>query len=346
MLQKITKGSRSYARASQIWSMNLEPDNDDQEFDVTSQNDFLDTERLNRTIYHKMVNEINILKGILYDLAFDYQDHEIILDDVIERLENILESIRNKRQSEKKKLKQIDPNDYGSMIALITDSAHEISDLVNNAFFKLKSELQFVQWELNKDYPFYRNLTELIARVELAEATFNDLKSVHQGIEPNHRRFKIKRLFEGWANTPKFKNATIRLDIQNAESEFYGDEQKIRGFINELVENSVKHNPDQADLGIVISSQDTSQPRWLKNTGMPIHPYKYLHINFRDNGKGISPDKKKWIFLPLTSTSKEGSGLGLFIIQRTLKKMGGHIIENGRNGSEFQIYIPYNGVSK
>jgi len=342
MLPKITTGSRRYARASQIWSMNLEPDSDDQEFDVTSQNDFLDTERLIISIYHKMVNQINILKGILYDLAFDYQDHEIILDDVIERLEDILESIRSKRQSEKKKLKQIDPNDYRSMIALITDTAHEISDLVNNGFFKLKSELQFVQLELDKDDPFCQNLTELIARVELAEATFNDLKSLHQGIEPNNRTFKIKRLFDGWANTSKFKHATIRLDIQNAESEFYGDEQKIRWFINELVENSVKHNPDQADLAIIISSQDTTKPRWLKNTLMSSSsiPYKYLHINFRDNGKGISPDKKKWIFNPLTSTSKEGSGLGLFIIQRTLKKMGGDIIENGRNGSEFQIYIP------
>jgi signal transduction histidine kinase len=242
-----------------------------QEFDVASQNDFLDTERTGRTIYHKMVNEINILKVILYDLAFDYQKHEAILDNAIEKLEDILEGIRSKRQSEKKKLKQIEPNDYQRMIALITETADDISDLVNNGFFKLKSELQVVQWDLDKDKPFYQKLTALIARVELAEATLNDLKSVHQGIEPNNSIFKIERLFYGWANTPKFKNATIRLNIQNGKSEFYGDEQKIRGMINELVENSVKHNPDQADLLIVISSQDMTNPL-MQSPSMPITP--------------------------------------------------------------------------
>jgi signal transduction histidine kinase len=345
MLQKITKGSPRYARSSRMRSIPFLPERTDK-FLVTSQNDFLDTERTGRIIYHKMVNEINILKGILYDLAFDYQEHEAILDDVILRLEHILEGIRSKRQSEKKKLKQIDSNDYRRMITLITETAKDISDFVNNGFFKLKSELQFVQWELDEDQPFYQNLTALIARVELAEATLNDLKSLLRGIEPNNRRFKIKKLFYGWSNTAKFKNSTIRLDIQNGESEFYGDEQKIRGIINELVENSVKHNPDQADLSIVISSQDTTNPLIPTPSSGVTMGRKYLHINFGDNGKGIPPDKKKWVFLPLTSTSNSGSGLGLFIIQRTLNKMGGHIIETGRNGSEFQIDIPYNGERK
>ena len=70
---------------------------------------------------------------------------------------------------------------------------------------------------------------------------------------------------------------------------------------------------------------------------------KYLFIEFADNGSGVPEDKKDWIFQPLKTTSQEdkGSGLGLFIIRKTLTKMNGYIREVGRDGARFEIYIPY-----
>ena len=64
-------------------------------------------------------------------------------------------------------------------------------------------------------------------------------------------------------------------------------------------------------------------------------------ITVSDNGKGIPSDKKEWVFLPLKTSSEEGSGLGLFIIKRTLKEMQGYIAETGTQGAKFEIYIPY-----
>lgn len=61
-----------------------------------------------------------------------------------------------------------------------------------------------------------------------------------------------------------------------------------------------------------------------------------------DNGKGIPPDKKDWIFLPLKTTSDIGSGLGLFMIKRTLEKMNGYIaVDPNAEGATFEIVIPY-----
>ena len=70
---------------------------------------------------------------------------------------------------------------------------------------------------------------------------------------------------------------------------------------------------------------------------------KYLLITFSDNGKGVPEDKKDWIFQPLRTTSQEGksSGLGLFIIRKTVIKMKGYIREIGDNGARFEIHIPY-----
>lgn len=109
--------------------------------------------------------------------------------------------------------------------------------------------------------------------------------------------------------------------------------------MSELVENSLKHNADKPDLQIAMSSRDVNK---TPSTGNRVPGnQKHLLITFIDNGKGIPSNKKEWIFLPLETTSREGSGLGLFIIKRILKEMKGHIIETGKQGVHFEIDIPY-----
>ena len=70
---------------------------------------------------------------------------------------------------------------------------------------------------------------------------------------------------------------------------------------------------------------------------------KYLFLEFADDGKGVPDYQKDWIFQPLKTTSEEGkgSGLGLFIIRKTLTQMKGYIRETGQDGARFEIYIPY-----
>jgi signal transduction histidine kinase len=129
----------------------------------------------------------------------------------------------------------------------------------------------------------------------------------------------------------------------------FGNYKKIRSFLSELVENSLKHNPEQADLEINIASKDVVElPKHLvkpmeTRTSNMLAQKKYLAIIYCDNGKGIPKDKKAWILQPLTTTAEEGkgSGLGLFIIRKTLIEMKGYMIEKGIKGARFEIYIPY-----
>jgi len=66
----------------------------------------------------------------------------------------------------------------------------------------------------------------------------------------------------------------------------------------------------------------------------------YLRIMYKDNGKGIETKDKEWIFNPLNTTVKNGSGLGLFIIKKIIEKLQGRIYENGIDGVRFMIFIP------
>ncbi|MDD2708424.1 MAG: ATP-binding protein [Verrucomicrobiae bacterium] len=65
-------------------------------------------------------------------------------------------------------------------------------------------------------------------------------------------------------------------------------------------------------------------------------------FTFRDTGGGIAPETLQRIFDPYFTTKREGSGLGLMIVERVIREHGGLLevsSEQGR-GTTFRIYLP------
>ncbi|MCP4109551.1 MAG: tetratricopeptide repeat protein, partial [Desulfobacteraceae bacterium] len=335
-LEQITKESPHYSQARRLLSLKSFGEGFFKNFNVDSEDKIKDTESLARGIYHKIINEINILKSILYEITIDTENP--FIKQIIEQVENILNEINLRRDKEKKKVQKIPQHDYQQLIKIISETAHDISDFVNNELFGIKTDIKLFQNNLDKDDLLRQKLTEIADQIESSEGILNDLKAAHEGIMIRYGTFKIKQLFETWQYNNRFRQAEIQLDIKNSEEEFYGDEQKIKGFLNELIENSVKHNPDKEDLKISISAEN--EFKTLAETNISISK-KYLLIIFTDNGKGIPDNKKDWIYLPLTTSSEHGSGLGLFLIKKTIEKMNGEIEEDGVNSVRFKIRIPY-----
>ena len=338
ILKDIVRTSPQYAEASKMLRLNVDLEELFDMIYAPSAEEVQDTETLHRAIYHKMLNEIVILKSILDGLVYDYQASATILKTASQRLEGILAGIHSRREAGQKQAQAV-PDDFRARLEMIASTAQDVSDFVNNGFFKLKADLQLIQYDLAAANPLAQELAKLIARIEQAENGLNDLKSVQEGMTIRQNTFEVQQLFATWQAVPTFQQAALRLDLRNGGNEFSGDEQKIRSFINELVENAVKHNPDKADLQIEMASYDETNPL-IKAQTVPADQ-RYLVLQVCDNGKGVPPAKKDWIFLPLTTTAPQGSGLGLFIIARTLRKMGGYITETGTTGADFRIYLPY-----
>ncbi|MGB0386377.1 MAG: ATP-binding protein [Ardenticatenaceae bacterium] len=346
ILQEIPANSPYYRQALRWLALNLTPKEYYQMFNRNSEDSVRDTAILNRTIYHRIANEISVLRDIADEIVSDYQDEDEALADIIESIEYLSLGIIERRELEKAKVKAIASHDYDQVIAVISRTAHEISDFVGNGLVIIEEDIRYVLEYWPVKYLFYQELSDLLVEVKATQAALNALKSVNEGIYIERTRFPVKQLFAKWAKNPKIKHATISLDIENEDSEFKGDEEKIKSFLSELVENSLRHNPDleadaaQANLSIRMTSKDQVNPPRIRGQNIP-GEQKYLVITFSDNGRGIPPDKKEWILLPLKTTSKVGSGLGLFIIKRTLTRMNGYIIESGSQGAKFEIYIPY-----
>ncbi|MDB9444741.1 tetratricopeptide repeat protein [Anabaena sp. CS-542/02] len=342
MLQQIGEESPRYSQALEMLTLNLSEEDYFEMVKSDYQSGLNDTEILNRAIYHKIANEISILKGIAYRILRCSQAEDPLLTGIITDIEDVLEEVNRRRALEKSQIETISDDGYEKILEIISKTAHDISDFVNNQLAIIESKTRRAMRKIAVDAPHYTQFGKLLIQLELTQVALSDLKAINEGIKIKNHHFKVKKLFETWEANPQIGHASIFLDIQNGDSNFNGDEEKIKSILNELVENSLKHNAKKLDLQICMTAQDVINPSGIRGVNVP-GEQKYLLIEFKDDGKGIPPDKKDWIFQPLKTTASEshGSGLGLFIIRKTLTQMNGYIQETGRKGAKFKIYIPY-----
>ena len=342
MLRQIDKDSPRYNQAREMLILNFSEQDYFEMVKTDVPSELSDTEMLNRAMYHKIANEISILKAIAYRISHRSEREDPLLKGIIQAIEDVFKEVEKRKEAQKSEIETISNDDYRRILTVISKTAHDISDFVNNELAVIESKTIRAIRKLSPNDEHYAQFDKLLTQLELTQSALNDLKAINEGISIKNHHFHVKELFEKWEITCHIDNACILLDIRNGDSQFYGDQEKIKSALNELVENSLKHNADQPKLTIRITSQDVVNPLGIRGMNIP-GEQKYLFLEFADDGKGVPDYQKDWIFQPLKTTSPEGkgSGLGLFIIRKTLTQMKGYIRETGQDGARFEIYIPY-----
>ena len=348
MLLDVPETSLRYTEAMKTIALNAEAETTFELFGVDEEQ-INDIEMLYRAMYHKIGNEIAVLRSIAYRLLKRMENKHPIVKEVVNNLEKLQQDISRQRIHEKEALAGISHNNFKQLIEIISKTAHDISDEVNNQLAVIESKTRRAMRQLLIEDSEYQQFEKLLSQLKITQSALNDLKSINEAKIIRRDEFLVDQLFEkwepkNWTEQPRIDGVRVHLDIRNFDSKFNGDKEKIKSILNELVENSLKHNQGNSNLLIRMYSDDVLNP---SDVGSPTIPgdRKFLYIQFTDNGQGVPNDKKDWIFQPLKTTSPEdkGSGLGLFIVRKTIKKMGGHIREVGEvgQGVTFQIYLPY-----
>jgi signal transduction histidine kinase len=113
----------------------------------------------------------------------------------------------------------------------------------------------------------------------------------------------------------------VQLDVNLPCEEVFAD-QMFGQVLYNLVDNSVKHGGDVKRIKLT----------WKEDAS-------YGHIIYEDDGKGIPPDEKEWIF---ERGYGNNTGLGLFLSREILSFTDIVLIESGipGAGARFEIRIP------
>lgn len=111
--------------------------------------------------------------------------------------------------------------------------------------------------------------------------------------------------------------------------------------ISQVIDNIVINAQDAMPRGgkIVVKADNLTLK---EDRAIDLAPGRYVRISVSDTGTGIPEDNIPRIFDPFFTTKKSGSGLGLATAYSIIKKHGGLITVNSRQGvgSTFHIFIP------
>jgi two-component system phosphate regulon sensor histidine kinase PhoR len=174
--------------------------------------------------------------------------------------------------------------------------------------------------------------SERLGRIvnEILLANQLDAGRLDLGREPFDSVEVVERVVEA---TRAFAPAEISFKISAGEELplVAADRDKVRQVLVNLVENAIKYSPDGGKIEVGVEAHDGA-----------------VRFCVRDEGLGIPEGEEKRIFEkffrldPQMSRGVGGTGLGLYICNELVTRMGGRIwVEaNGKKGSTFVFELP------
>lgn len=159
---------------------------------------------------------------------------------------------------------------------------------------------------INEQSQRLNNQIEKVLEVSRLEKNIVDLHTVHLNL--NNVLLSVAESFE--LRIAEL-NGRLQLELDAKPSEIIADELHLINILNSLIDNAIKYAKDNVEILLKTYDDD-----------------KYLYLQIKDNGIGISKEDQKKIFqkfyrVPTGNIHNvKGFGLGLFYVQTICKAHG------------------------
>jgi signal transduction histidine kinase len=137
----------------------------------------------------------------------------------------------------------------------------------------------------------------------------------------------INECISSFNGLPNFRNITFRKDIQPG-IEFYSEWTLLNAILQNLIENAIKYSSDESPfVEVKVSIQEN-----------------FIILEVSDNGEGIAEEHQTKIFEMFYRATQNatGTGLGLYILKRSVDRLKGAIEIKSKLGvgSTFSVKLP------
>ncbi len=239
----------------------------------------------------------------------------------------ILRDITRERESESRTMES---ERLQAITLLAAGVAHEIGNPLNS----LTIHLQLLERELRgrpeEDAAPMRELLEVAQReVERLDQIITQFLRALRPTEPNLERTPLREVLDQTLAFLKheIRDRDVLVDVQAQEDlpPALLDRNQIKQVFFNIIRNAIQAMSKGGLLTIRLSSDD-----------------RFVAIAFKDTGPGIPAENLGNLFDPYFTTKKEGTGLGLMIVQRIVRDHGGEIEVRSepKAGTTFTIFLP------
>lgn len=213
---------------------------------------------------------------------------------------------------------------------LVSGIAHELNNPLNN--ISLTAEAILEEFEDLEKEEIEEMLNEILGEAKRASSVVKNLLDFSRRKNEDVKEIiKIRELID--STIKLVKNQLMISDIQLIR-EVPTDLPNIMGNVDNL---------KQVFVNLFLNAiQAMPDGGYLKISAKPVD--KYVRIDVEDSGIGMPPEVMERIFDPFFSTKPvgKGTGLGLSIVYGIIKKHGGYIEVNSKQGkgTTFTVYLP------
>jgi len=202
--------------------------------------------------------------------------------------------------------------------------AHEI----RNPLSTIKTAVQLIQHLSQSHGQFAEYYDSIIAQVGRIDQTINDMQRFARLTASHPVDLAVGKIVEeaAWRHRNEARTAGISLVVAGGPPVLVRiDQNNVQTALSELISNALRFSP--AGSEVVIS--------WQCDAGT-------VCLRIDDAGPGINPDHQDRIMRPFFSTSTQGTGLGLNIVDKICRLACGQLTwENlDGHGSRFAITLP------
>jgi len=258
--------------------------------------------------------------GIGIDIR-KHKEAERILTRDKKRLEKLVkEKSREMLEIQKETDREKRLADIGELAASVAHELRNPLGTINISIYNLRNKI--------KDKNLYKHLDHIKKKVEESKQTIDNLLSYSRRREPGLKRInicdKLKEVIEDSRTRKRHRNYKLQLDIDPIkDTVIEADPIQISEVFFNIMNNACNAIEDENGK-ILIKARK-------KNDN--------VEISFSDNGKGIEHKLLDRIFDPFFSTTPGGTGLGLPICRRIIRKHGGSINISSRKGAGTDVTI-------
>ena len=135
-------------------------------------------------------------------------------------------------------------------------------------------------------------------------------------------------------------------DIPPDLPEVYADRRYLEEILFNLIVNAIQAIKEGEKHGEIRVSATTPSPILSLGERERVRGFNNVIITIQDNGPGIPADKLAHVFRPFYTTKAEGTGLGLYITQQLVDKIGGKIMVESKAGAGTTFIVSLTGRLK
>ncbi len=184
---------------------------------------------------------------------------------------------------------------------------------------------------------YEKNLVLMKNQIKQIENLVNEFSDFARMPKPLYQKNNVIKIISINIELLKKLDKTINIDFNNnnfKELEIYCDSEQISRVILNLIKNSIESIQEKALKTLDFDKKISIDLTKLNN---------YILLTIRDTGVGFSNNEKNNLIKPYYTTKKNGSGLGLSIVNKIINDHNGKIdFTSEKIGAKIELTLPFN----